>query len=325
MIQGTQTSESLGNAPVYQVTQAGHVEEVEIGALLPTKSASSLFVATPVSENPPVRFTDRVVDVPVVAQRHVPSAPRVQKIVEMSVVQFSDGHVDMPGVTQRQVPMIQRVQKIVEVPQIQYVDKIVDAPVVASHQPVPADAKTLRVEAVPDGTQTVSRKRKISMETESADGTSDAEHGLVQEEECRSEVDETRERDAAGEGLNLLQVAPDMEDLQATTEDKERLVDWTQDLHEIRQMVEFLVRRERKLDAKADVAVRRLDGWRRSTPSKKTRNTKLASLTPSRTGRKLSSLLSTSGSSTKASALEKSPQAKSSSSTPALSEVPKSS
>ena len=259
MIQGTQTSESLGNAPVYQVTQAGHVEEVEIGALLPTKSASSLFVATPVSENPPVRFTDRVVDVPVVAQRHVPSAPRVQKIVEMSVVQFSDGHVDMPGVTQRQVPMIQRVQKIVEVPQIQYVDKIVDAPVVASHQPVPADAKTLRVEAVPDGTQTVSRKRKISMETESADGTSDAEHGLVQEEECRSEVDETRERDAAGEGLNLLQVAPDMEDLQATTEDKERLVDWTQDLHEIRQMVEFLVRRERKLDAKADVAVRRLE------------------------------------------------------------------
>ena len=99
MTQGTQTSESLGNAPVYQVTQAGHVEEVEIGALLPTKSASSLFVATPVSENPPVWFTDRVVDVPVVAQRHVPTAPRVQEIVEMSVVQFSDGHVDMSGVT----------------------------------------------------------------------------------------------------------------------------------------------------------------------------------------------------------------------------------
>ena len=141
--------------------------------------------------------------------------------------------------------------------------KIVDAPVVASHQPVPTDAKTLRVKAVPVGTQTVSRKRKISMETESADGTSDAEHGLVREEECRSEVDETRVRDAAGEGLNLLQVAPNMEaggsHLQATTEDKERLVDWTQDLREIRQMVEFLVRRERKLDAKADVAVRRLE------------------------------------------------------------------
>ena len=36
-------------------------------------------------------------------------------------------------------------------------------------------------------------------------------------------------------------------------------MDWTRDLREIRQMVEFLVRRERKLDVKADVAVRRLE------------------------------------------------------------------
>ena len=46
--------------------------------------------------------------------------------------------------------------------------------------------------------------------------------------------------------------------LQATTEE-ERIVDRTQDLREIRRMVEFLVRRERKLDVKADVAVRRLE------------------------------------------------------------------
>ena len=184
-IQGTQISESLGNAPV--------------------------------SENPLVRFTDRVVDVPVVAQRQVPSVPKVQKTVE--------------------------------VPQIQYVDKIVDAPVMA------------RFEDVSVGTQTVSRKRKLSVETESADGTSDAEHGLVQEEESRREMDETREKHAAGEDPDLLPVAPNMEaggsHLQATAEE-ERIVDWTQDLREIRRMVEFLVRRERKLDVKADVAVRRL-------------------------------------------------------------------
>ena len=67
----------------------------------------------------------------------------------------------------------------------------------------------------------------------------------------------TRERHAD----DLLPVAPDMEaggsHLQATAEE-ERIVDWTQDLQEIRRMVEFLVRRERKLDVKADVAVRRL-------------------------------------------------------------------
>ena len=133
-------------------------------------------------------------------------------------------------------------------------------------------------------------------------------------------MDETRERDAEGESLNLLQVAPYMEaggsHLQATTEDKERLVDWTQDLREIRQMVEFLVRREWKLDAKADVAVRSLERLEKEHTQQED---------DSRTGPKLRSSLSTSGSSTNSSALEKSPQAKSSSSTPALSEVPKSS
>ena len=200
-------------------------------------------------DSPRAQLIDKVLDIPVMAQTQVPSAQRVQKIVEMPVVQFSDGHVDMPVITQRQVPMIQNVQKVVEVPQIQYIDKIVDAPVVA------------RSEDVSVGTQTVSRKRKLSMETESADGTSDEEHGLVQEGECESKVDETREKHAAGEDLDLLPVAPNMEaggsHLQATAEE-ERIVDWTQDLREIRRMVEFLVRRERKLDVKADVAVRRL-------------------------------------------------------------------
>ena len=69
--------------------------------------------------------------------------------------------------------------------------------------------------------------------------------------ECKLEVDETRERHSAGEDPDLLPVAPNMEaggsHLQATAEE-ERIVDWTQDLREIRRMVGFLVRRERKLD-----------------------------------------------------------------------------
>ena len=40
---------------------------------------------------------------------------------------------------------------------------------------------------------------------------------------------------------------------------EQQIVDWAQDLREIRRMVGFLVCRERKLDAKADVAVRRLE------------------------------------------------------------------
>ena len=136
-------------------------------------------------------------------------------------VQFSDRVVDVSVVTRRPVPMILNVQKTVEVPQIQFVDKIVDAPVVVAHQPVPVDAEALSqtqsVERVGDisvVTQLASRKRKSSMETESAesvDEMSDAAHGLVEGEACRLKVNETRERSAAeeGEGLDLLQVAPE--------------------------------------------------------------------------------------------------------------------
>ena len=134
---GTQTSEKLGTALVCQSTQAEIVEAVEIGALFPAESAVLVPVAVPKTFNSPrVQLIDRVVDIPVMAQRHVPSAPGVQKIVEMSKGQFSDGHVDMPVVAQRQVPMIPNVQKTVEVPQIQYIDKIEDAPVVARSEDV---------------------------------------------------------------------------------------------------------------------------------------------------------------------------------------------
>ena len=55
-------------------------------------------------------------------------------------------------------------------------------------------------------------------------------------EEIRSEMDETRERHAAGEDLDLFPGAPNMEARGST-----------QDLREIRRMVEFLLRREKKL------------------------------------------------------------------------------
>ena len=77
----------------------------------------------------------------------------------------------MPVVTQRRVPMILIVQKT-----IQHVDKIVDAPVVVAHQPVPVGAEALsqtesfeRVEDISVVTQLASKKKKISMEAESAE------------------------------------------------------------------------------------------------------------------------------------------------------------
>merc|ERR1712064_178886 len=45
-------------------------------------------------------------------------------------LQFIDKVVDIPVVAQRQIPMVQTVQKTVEIPQLQYIDKVVDVPVV---------------------------------------------------------------------------------------------------------------------------------------------------------------------------------------------------
>ena len=254
MVRGTETSESLSIAPVCQLTQARNVEAVEIGAIPLAESARPIFVTTPVLETPPVvaeyvqlaPAVEYVALAPAVTYGHAAADP-VTTVAPNSLpncdsagldaepypvspqVQPIDKVVNVPVTAQRQVSFAPRVQKIVEtveVPQIQYIDKIVDAPVVA-------------------------RSEDVSV------GKSDEEHGLVQEGECESKVDETRERHAAGEDPDLLPVAPNMEAGGATAEE-ERIVDWTQDLREIRRMVEFLVRRERKLDVKADVAVRRL-------------------------------------------------------------------
>ena len=97
-------------------------------------------------------------------------------------------------------------------------------------------------------------------------------------------MDETGVLSAAdeGEGLGLLQVAPIMEaggsHLLATAE--EQIVDWTQDLREIRRMVEFLVRRERKLDVRLEKEHSQLEDEEHeaSLPDAHTDRTKVAKL-----------------------------------------------
>ena len=104
-IQSTQNSEKLGTTPVCRSTQAEIVEAVEIGAIPPTEFARPIFVTTPVLETPRVQLIDKVVSIPVMAQRQVPSAQKVQKIVEMPKIQCCSN---------RSVPLI--MEQIVEAP-----------------------------------------------------------------------------------------------------------------------------------------------------------------------------------------------------------------
>ena len=95
-----------------------------------------------------------------------------------------------------------------------------------------------------------------TVEVPQVDEASDLDaFGLVQGGQCTRVVDES---EAQGPEDELVPVAPNMgaggSHPQATLNQE-----WAEDLREIRRMVEFLVRRERKLDVKADVAIRRLE------------------------------------------------------------------
>ena len=66
-----------------------------------------------------VQCVDKIIDVPVVMQRQVPTSPTVQKTVEVSQVQFLDRMVGVPVVLQRQAP-----QETIEVPKTVSQDRI---------------------------------------------------------------------------------------------------------------------------------------------------------------------------------------------------------
>ena len=163
--------------------------------------------------------------------------------------------------------MLQRVQKTVGTPPIQFNDTAVDVPVMAQRQvhlvqrvqntvEMPVAQFSDRVVDIPVVTQ-----RQVP------------------------NVQKT------GGTLKRLCMHPLWRHTNPYLAEEERIVDWTQDLREIRRMVEFLVRWKRKLDAKWRSGG--LRGWRRSTPSWKTKNAKPASQTPSQTGPKSRSSLLT--------------------------------
>ena len=219
MVRCTQTSESLGTAPVCRSTQAEIVEAVEIGAIPPTEFARPIFVTTPVLETPRVQLIDKVVSIPVMAQRQVPSAQKVQKIVEMPKIQCCSN---------RSVPLI--MEQIVEAPQIiprEFILSPRAGGADGNHRLAPQKRKSISECGMTEDEPSEHDVRRASA---SLCEVSCETRSLVQGGESRLEVDETLVRHAPdeGEGLGLLPVAPNMEaggsHLQATTEE-EQIVD----------------------------------------------------------------------------------------------------
>ena len=74
------------------------------------------------------QFTDKVVDIPVVAQRQISMVLTVQKSIEISQLQITDEVIDVPVVSVVQVPRVWVVKKTVDDPQFEIVEKTVENP-----------------------------------------------------------------------------------------------------------------------------------------------------------------------------------------------------
>ena len=71
-----------------------------------------------------MQFTDKVVDIPVVAQRRIRMNRKVQKTIEISHFQYTDDVVDVPVVLVVLVPQVRVVAETTEIPQLPFVKKI---------------------------------------------------------------------------------------------------------------------------------------------------------------------------------------------------------
>ena len=69
---------------------------------------------------PQIQYVDKIVEVPVQKQRHVPVIQKVPKIVELPTLEYVDHVVHVPITQHRHVPVVQTVKKHVEVPVVKY-------------------------------------------------------------------------------------------------------------------------------------------------------------------------------------------------------------
>ena len=138
-------------------------------------------------------------------------------------------------VAHRQVPLIQRVQKMVEVPQVQFIDKVADAPACVQN--------VLEIE--------------LETSTHVTENTPSTWTGV--NPDVADSVNPVLSTDETEEDTCVHAVVPASshahEELDDTTSEMECV---KEELREMRKMLQFLVRRERKVDMKTEVAAKKL-------------------------------------------------------------------
>ena len=98
-------------------------------------------------EVPPLQFTDKVSDIPVVAQRQIPMDQTVQKTnTEIPQLQCVDEVIDVPVVLVVQALVVQVMMKTVQIPQLPYIEKIAVIPEIRT-VPDPQTSESLSVDS----------------------------------------------------------------------------------------------------------------------------------------------------------------------------------
>ena len=77
---------------------------------------------------PELQFTDKVVDIPVGAQRQISTVHVEMKTAENPQLQIPNKMIDVPVVVVEQVPHVHVVEKTVEIPQLPFMEKIIEIP-----------------------------------------------------------------------------------------------------------------------------------------------------------------------------------------------------
>ena len=98
------------------------------------------------AEVPLSQFTDKAVDIPVVAQRQISTVQTVQKSKEISQLQYCEEVIDVPVVLGVQASQSQAVGETAEIPQLQVNDQVVDVSVVVVAQVPQVHVETKTVE-----------------------------------------------------------------------------------------------------------------------------------------------------------------------------------
>ena len=123
VIQTGEKEQQVANTHVQHVVNAVEVEKSDIIEETRQKPIiqEKINQVTKHVEIPLLQFMNKVVDIPVVAQRQISAVQTVQKSLEISQLPITDEVIDVPVVLVVQAPLVQVMAKTVQIPQLPFV------------------------------------------------------------------------------------------------------------------------------------------------------------------------------------------------------------